>query len=400
MTEEKIGIKKWVLAFQHLLAMFGATVLVPAITGLNPAVALLSAGVGTLIFHLLTKGMVPVFLGSSFAFIPVILAVKDRFGDLAYAQGGIMIAGLLYVILASLVKIYGIDKIKSFFPPIVTGPMIVVIGLNLSPVAIGMASSNWLIAGVVLITLVSISVYTKGFIKLLPILISILVGYVLSMALGVINTTELIAELREASMFRVPGMTLPKFDWTAILLIAPIVLVVFMEHIGDITTNGSVVEKDFFSEPGLHRTLLGDGVATLFAGLIGGPANTTYGENTGVLAVTKVYDPSILRAAAIITIFLSFMGHFEVILGSLPDPVKGGISIVLFGMIASVGMRTMIEAKLDFSDSKNLLIAALILVIGIGTEAAGGIAITEGIQLEGLSLAAIVGIVSNKLLNR
>ncbi|QUH26125.1 uracil-xanthine permease family protein [Serpentinicella alkaliphila] len=397
----KEGLRKWILAVQHILAMFGATVLVPMLTGLNPAVALLAAGGGTLLFHLITKGKVPVFLGSSFAFIPVIIAIREAFGgDLRYAQGGIIVAGAIYIALAACVKIFGIDKVKSFFPPIVTGPMIIVIGLTLSPVAIGMASTNWGIALVVLATVIIVSVYARGFMKLLPIIISVFVGYVVSILTGVIDLATLSSDLSGAALFAMPAITMPKFDIAAIAIMAPIVLVVFMEHIGDITTNGAVVGQDFFKDPGLHRTLLGDGIATMFAGFIGGPANTTYGENTGVLAVTKVYDPSIIRLAAAITLFLSFIGKFEVILRSIPVPVMGGISIVLFGMIASIGLRTMVEAELDFSESKNLLIAALILVIGIGTDVGGGIYITESIQLAGLSLAAITGIVANKLINR
>ena len=398
--------RKLVLAAQHILAMFGATVLVPMLTGLNPSVALLAAGGGTLIFHLLTKGKVPAFLGSSFAFIAVIITVRETFGGLEYAQGGIMVAGLLYVVLAGCVKVFGLEKVKSFFPPIVTGPMIIVIGLNLSPVAIGMASANWTLAIIVLATVLGVSLYAKGFFKLLPILFGVTVGYVAAIALGVISFAELGTNLAAAPFFQIPAMTLPKFNIGAILMIAPIVLVVFMEHIGDITTNGAVVGKDFFKDPGLHRTLMGDGIATLFAGLIGGPANTTYGENTGVLAVTKVYDPSIIRMAAMITVGLSFIGKFAVILQSIPVAVMGGISIILFGMISSVGMRTIVEAKIDFTESRNLLISALILVIGIGTAVAtddagnalGSIALAEGIELSGLSLAAITGIVANKLL--
>ncbi len=397
--------RKLVLAAQHILAMFGATVLVPMLTGLDPSVALLAAGGGTLIFHFITKGIVPAFLGSSFAFIAVIISVKELYGGLQYAQGGIIVAGLLYVVMAGCVKAFGIDKVKSFFPPIVTGPMIVVIGLNLSPVAIEMASANWILAVIVLVTVLLVSLYAKGFFKLLPILMGVTVGYVAAIALGVIDLTELVINLNKASLLAVPAVTMPKFSAGAILTIAPVVLVVFMEHIGDITTNGAVVDKDFFKEPGLHRTLLGDGIATIFAGLIGGPANTTYGENTGVLAVTKVYDPSIIRLAAIITLGLSFIGKFAVILQSIPGAVMGGISIVLFGMISSVGMRTIVEVKIDFSESRNLLISALILVIGIGTavatDSAGnpiGIKIAQNIQLSGLSLAALVGILANKLL--
>lgn len=400
MTENK-GIRKVVLAVQHILAMFGATVLVPMYTGLNPSVALLAAGTGTLLFHFITKGKVPVFLGSSFAFIPVINSVRDAFGgDLRYAQGGIIVAGGLYILLAACVRIFGIDKVKSFFPPIVTGPMIIVIGLTLSPVAINMASVNWLIALIVLVSVITISIYAKGFMKLLPIIISVIVGYVASIVFGELEISALAADLADAPFLAFPDVTMPAFNWAAIGLIAPIVLVVFMEHIGDITTNGAVVGQDFFKDPGLHRTLLGDGVATMFAGFVGGPANTTYGENTGVLAVTKMYDPSVIRLAAAITLGLSFIGKFEVILTSIPEPVMGGISIVLFGMIASVGMRTMIEAEIDFTVSKNLIIAALILVIGIGTDVGGGIFLTEDIQLAGLSLAAITGIVANKLINR
>ncbi|KAB3535243.1 uracil permease [Alkaliphilus pronyensis] len=398
--------RKLVLAVQHVLAMFGATVLVPMITGLNPAVALFAAGVGTLLFHLITKGQVPVFLGSSFAFIPVILAVKESFGSLQYAQGGIIVAGLLYVLLSACVKIFGIDTVKSFFPPIVTGPMIVVIGLNLSPVAISMASSNWLLASIVLVSVLVVSLYAKGFVKLLPILIGVSVGYLAAILLGEIQLVELAKNLGDAKLLAIPAFTMPKFDIAAILMIAPIVLVVFMEHIGDITTNGAVVGKDFFKNPGLHRTLLGDGVATMLAGFVGGPANTTYGENTGVLAVTKVYEPSIIQLAAFVTVGLSFIGKFAVILQSIPVAVMGGISIVLFGMIASIGMRTIVEARIDFANSRNLLIAALILVIGIGTAMAtdgagnpiGGIPIRDNIELAGLSLAAIVGILANKLL--
>ncbi|WP_084280949.1 uracil-xanthine permease family protein [Alkaliphilus transvaalensis] len=397
--------RKLILSLQHILAMFGATVLVPMLTGLNPAVALFSAGAGTLLFHLVTKGMVPVFLGSSFAFIAVIVDVSNRFGGLQYAQGGILVAGVLYVIMAALVKVFGLDRIKSFFPPVVTGPMIIVIGLNLSPVAIDMASANWTLAIIVLATVLMVSLFGKGFFKLLPILIAVTVGYVAAIALGVINLTELASSLRETSMFALPAVTPPKFHLGAILTIAPIVLVVFMEHIGDITTNSAVVGKDFLKNPGLHRTLLGDGIATMFAGMVGGPANTTYGENTGVLAVTKVYDPSIIQLAAFFTLCLSFVGYFSVILQSIPVAVMGGICIVLFGMIASVGLRTIVDAKIDFAENRNLLIAALIFVIGIGTamytDADGntiGIQLGEVVQLSGLSLAAIVGIVANKVL--
>lgn len=403
---------KTILSIQHVIAMFGATVLVPMLTGLNPSVALFSAGIGTLLFHLVTKGIVPVFLGSSFAFIPVIITVSKKYGDLRYAQGGIVVAGLLYLILSLFVKVFGADKIKSFFPPIVTGPMIIVIGLILSPVAIDMASSNWLVAIAVIITVMVTSIFGKGMFKTIPILCGVIVGYVLSITLGIVDFTV----IKEASLLSIPDFTLPKFDIGAIAIIGPIVLAVFMEHIGDITTNGEVVGKNFFSEPGLHRTLLGDGIATIFAGFLGGPANTTYGENTSLLAITKVYDPSVLRLAAVIAVGLSFIGKLGSILQTIPVAVMGGVSFILFGMIASIGIRTITNARVDFSSNRNLIIASIILVTGIGTEFMKlkqglfnidgtpafegiiGIQITDDIQLVGLSLAALIGIIINKIL--
>ncbi|WP_069650200.1 uracil-xanthine permease family protein [Caloranaerobacter ferrireducens] len=395
--------RKGVLGLQHVIAMFGATVLVPILTGLNPAVALFSAGVGTLIFHFVTKGKVPVFLGSSFAFIPVINAVANQYGDVRYAQGGIIAAGALYLILSILIYVYGVDKIKSFFPPVVTGPMIIVIGLILSPVAIQMASKNWLVASVVVFTVIGVSIFSKGFFKVIPILCGVVVGYIFSAIIGIIDFKPIV----NASIISVPQFTSPKFSISAIAMIAPIVLAVFMEHIGDITTNGAVVGKNFFEDPGLHRTLLGDGLATMFAGFVGGPANTTYGENTSVLAVTRVYDPSILRLAAFIAIGLSFIGKLGAILQTIPEPVMGGVSLILFGMIASVGIRTITNAEVDFSSNRNLIVSSLILVAGIGTEflrsnpsftGVIGIKITDNIQIVGLSLAALIGIIVNKIL--
>ncbi|MFZ5966305.1 MAG: uracil-xanthine permease family protein [Bacillota bacterium] len=390
--------QKMILALQHVLAMFGATVLVPILTGLNPAVALLAAGCGTLIFHFTTNKNVPVFLGSSFAFIPVIQLISETYGDLAYAQGGIVAAGFVYVLLSFIVKIYGVEKIKSFLPPVVTGPMIMVIGLNLSPVAIRMASSHWGVAVLVVATVIAVSIFAKGFFKLLPILAGVVVGYIASSFIGLVDASA----IQQASFISFPQISLPKFDLGAIAVVVPIVAVVFMEHIGDITTNGAVVGKDFFKNPGLHRTLLGDGLATIFAGMIGGPANTTYGENTGVLAVTKVYDPSILRLAACVAIGLSFIGKFGAMLQTIPVAVMGGISLILFGMIASIGMRTIAEGNIDFTKSRNLIIPSIILVIGIGssvvTDVPVGISITENISITGLSLAAILGIVINKAL--
>lgn len=394
---------KLILGLQHILAMFGATVLVPFLTGLNPSIALLSAGIGTLIFHFCTKRIVPVFLGSSFAFIGAIsLVIKEN--GIAEVKGGIIAAGLVYVLVSQLVKIYGVEKIKSFFPPIVVGPTIVVIGLRLSPVALSMAGYNngnfdiksLIVAGSVLISMILISLLGKSFFRLLPILLSVIIGYFVSIFLGMVDFTP----IKEASWFGFSPdawtslTTFPKFTLTSILAIAPISFVVFIEHIGDITTNGAVVGKDFFANPGISRTLLGDGLATIAAGFLGGPANTTYGENTGVLAVTKVYDPKILRIAACYAIALSFIGKFGVILQTIPTPVMGGISVILFGMIASVGMRTLIEYKVDFSISRNLIIASLILVLGIGIN---NIQIWKTVSLSGLAIAALVGVILNKL---
>ncbi|MDY0256588.1 uracil-xanthine permease family protein [Gudongella oleilytica] len=394
--------KKTVLALQHLIAMFGATVLVPIITGMNPSIALLSAGMGTLIFHACTKGKVPVFLGSSFAFIPVILTVKELFnGDLAYAQGGIVVAGLIYVLLSFLIKTIGVENIQKFLAPQVIGPMIIVIGLNLVPVAYGMATQNLMVAGLTLGIALLITFLGKGFIKQLSILIAVLVGYSIAYAMGLVDPTI----VSSAKLVAIPKFTLPKFDMGAIAIIAPVVLAVFMEHLGDITTNGQVVGKDFIKDPGLNRTLLGDGLATMAAALIGGPANTTYGENTGVLAITKNYDPSTLRLAAVFAIVLAFVSKVGAVLSSIPTSVMGGISIMLFSMIALIGVKTIKNSKVEMN-WKNLLVMATILVLGMFSSQLSamlgftvGIPINETVQITGLSFAAIVGILLNAALN-
>ena len=400
--------KKVVLGLQHVLAMFGATVLVPLLTGLDPSIAILGAGIGTLIFHAVTKGKVPVFLGSSFAFITAITLTLDGSG-IGAVKTGIIAAGLIYVLVAGLIKLFGVQRVHSLFPPIVTGPIIIVIGLRLSPSAIenaffhtvdGASVFYWqgaIVAMVVLITMIIVSIFAKGFFQLVPILISVIVGYLLALAMGMVNTAEIAAApwigLSAEGIQYLKAA--PEISWSGILAIAPIALVVFVEHIGDITTNGAVVGQDFFQDPGIHRTMLGDGLATIVAGLIGAPANTTYSENTGVLAVTKVYDPSIIRIAAVFTIVLSMFGKFGAFVRTIPGPVMGGISIVLFGMIASVGLRILINAKLDFSHSRNLLIAAVILVMGIGID---NLPIYGDITISGLAIAAIAGVIMNKVL--
>lgn len=420
--------KKLVLGLQHVLAMFGATVLVPFITGLDPAIALLAAGVGTLLFHLCAQGKVPVFLGSSFAFIGAIMitlnpdglapaalidiANKDYYlNNLAVVKGGIIVAGLVYVFIAGIIKLIGVEAVKNLFPPIVTGPIIMVIGLNLSPVAINMAfyggdqarttfdPKGATVAIVVVLTMILVSIFAKGFFKLVPILLAVTVGYLLAIVLGLYDFSA----ISHADFFTLSNgyvreklFVLPKFTSAGISVIAPIAFVVFIEHIGDITTNGAVVGKNFLEDPGIHRTLLGDGVATMFAGLIGGPANTTYSENTGVLAVTKVYDPSILRIAAVFAIVFSQIGYLAALLQTIPVAVMGGVSIILFGMIASVGVRILINAKLDFAHSRNLIISAVILVLGIGI---GSTIINIGaLGFSGLAIAAVCGVVINVIL--
>ncbi|GFN35626.1 uracil-xanthine permease family protein [Tepidimicrobium xylanilyticum] len=395
--------KKMILALQHLIAMFGATVLVPILTGLNPSVALFTAGLGTLIFHLCTEGKVPVFLGSSFAFIPLILTVKELYnGDLAYVQGGMVVAGLIYVILAFFIKKIGVKRITKYLSPQVVGPMIIVIGMNLVPTAFGMARENLVIAAITLGTALLINFKGRGFVKQLSILIGVITGYMVSLGLGIVDTNI----VKEAALFGIPSFSLPKFDIGAIMIISPVVLAVFMEHLGDITTNGQVVGKNFIEDPGLNRTLLGDGIATVVAALIGGPANTTYGENTGVLAITKNYDPSILRLAAVFAIILSFVSKIGAVLNSIPTSVMGGISLMLFSMISLIGVQTIRTNKVEFN-WKNVLTMGSILILGLGSGMIEskfgiviGIPVTETVKISGLSFAAIVGILMNAILNR
>ncbi|MDO5038697.1 uracil-xanthine permease family protein [Clostridium sp.] len=394
-----------VLALQHLIAMFGATILVPMLTGLDPSVALFTAGVGTLIFHICTKGKVPVFLGSSFAFIAVINAVKTDYGDLRYAQGGMFVAGLIYVLTSFLIKKIGVEKVKKVLPAQVVGPMIMVIGLNLLPTAAGMVSKNIILGLLTLGITLLIKFFGRGFTKQIAILIGVGVGYTVALLTGFVDT----ALISEASMFAIPNFTLPKFNIGAIMIIAPVVLAVFMEHIGDITTNGTVVGKNFIEDPGLNRTLLGDGLATLTASMLGGPANTTYGENTGVLALTKNYDPSILRITALFAIALSFIAKFGTVIRTIPEPVMGGISLMLFTMIALIGAKTIKNEKVKFN-WKNIIVITSILFVGLVAPYINpyldqnfgfiiGIKVTEAVTISGLSFAAIVGVIVNILLN-
>ena len=396
-------MRKAALSLQHLLAMFGSTVLVPLLTGFDPSVAIFCAGIGTLIFHFCTDWRVPVFLGSSFAFIGVINQVSDAFnGDLAYAQGGIIVAGCLYIIMSLIVKFIGVEKVKKYFPPQVTGAMIAVIGLNLIPSAVDMAMTYLPIAIITLAVAMGINQFAKGSIKQFGVIIAVFTGLALSFILKQVDITT----ASQASWFAIPNFRLPKFSLEAILMIAPVVLATFMEHIGDITTNGTVVGQNFIENPGLNRTLLGDGLATIFAGFAGGPANTTYGENTALLAITKNYDPRVLELTAVFAIVLSCVGTFGGFLQSIPQAVMGGISIYLFSMITYVGVKSIKDSKCYEGNIKNVIIMATVLIIGLGTSYlstfAGieiGIPLSQTSSLTGLSLAAIVGVILNRVLN-
>ncbi len=392
--------RRVVLGLQHTVAMFGATVLVPLILGLSPSLALLSAGIGTMLFHLVTKGIVPVFLGSSFAFIaPIGLAQAEGY-SLVSIGVGIVGAGVVYLIVSFLVTVIpdGTHKIRALFPAIVTGPIIAVIGITLAPVAISQAQGNWWLALVTLAAVIVASIWFRGIFKMLPILTGFIVGYVVSIIFGQVD----FAAFNDAKWLAWPDFGGVfgggEFDFGAVWLIAPVAFVTMIEHVGDILTNGRVVGKDFFDNPGVNRTLLGDGLATLFAGLIGGPPNTTYSENTGVLAVTKVYDPRVLRIGAGFAILLGFIPKFGGLLQTVPVPVLGGISIVLFGMIASIGLRVLTDAGVDFTQSRNLIVAALILVFGLGVSGLDSPIQIGDVSVSGLALAAVVGVVANVIL--
>lgn len=396
--KDALSFKGLVLSLQHVLAMFGATVLVPFITGLSPSIALFGAGVGTLIFHFVTGGKVPVFLGSSFAFISGILIVKENFG-LEYATGSFIAVGLVYMIMSVVIYFVGVKNVRRLFPAVVTGPIIIVIGLILAPVAVDMASSDWRVAIITIMAVALTGIMAKGFLKMIPILVGVIVGYIAAYFMGIVDFSTVI----QADVFALPVFIKPAFSADAMKIIVPIALVTLIEHIGDITTNGAVVQKDFMKDPGLHRTILGDGIATAFAGLIGAPANTTYGENTGVLAITKNYNPAILRTAAVFAIFLSFIGKFGALIQTIPPSVMGGVSFILFGMIASIGVRTMVDTKIDLSDLRNSIVVFTILIVGIvslqGEANKLVVPLTELASLSGLSLAAVVGVSLNAVLN-
>ncbi|MCL2266794.1 MAG: uracil-xanthine permease family protein [Treponema sp.] len=386
--------KKVVLGVQHTFTMFGATILVPILTGLDISVALFMAGVCTLWFHLATQGKVPIFLGSSFAFIAPIVAVSSMYG-MEYAQGGIVISGLVYLLIALLVYALGVKRVMSLFPPIITGPIVIIIGLMLAPVAISSAQENWWIALVSFLTVAIISIFTKGFIKLLPVICGLIAGYIVAVITGNVDFTA----VREAAWIGIPKFTIAKFNVNAILIIAPVAIATVVEHLGDMNSIKALTGRDPFQSPGVHRTLLGDGIASSISAMFGGPANTTYSENSGVMALTKVYNPIVMRIAACFAILLSVFPKLSAVISTIPGSVIGGISIVLFGMIASVGARNLVENKVDFKQPRNLFIFAVIMVLALGgAQPAWVINETLTLSLSPLALAAIVGIVLNKIL--
>lgn len=423
MSEQKQGItdarslglpKFTILGIQHLFAMFGATILVPAITGLSVSATLLFAGIGTLLFHFVSKLKVPAFLGSSFAFIGGYMSVKQ----LGMAQGlteemalnyaciGVAAAALLYFVMAFLLKCFGTEKVMRFFPPVVTGPMVIAIGLTLSGSAITNCTQNWLLAITAIAIVISASIWGRGIIKIVPILLGVLGSYTLAAAIGEVDFSPLadaawigMPFTKDRTVLAVIGNPDYQLLVTSIIAIMPIAFATIMEHIGDMCAIQSTVGKNFIKDPGLHRTLSGDGLATFLASLFGAPANTTYGENTGVLNLTKVFDPAVIRLAAIFAIVLSFCPKFACLIGLMPAATIGGVSLILYGMISAVGVRNLVESSVDFSSSRNVFVAALILVIAIGVKYGANDDVTMGpIHISGLALAALVGIILNAVL--
>ena len=407
-----------ILGLQHMFAMFGATVLVPAITGLNVSTTLFFAGVGTVLFHLITGRKVPAFLGSSFAFLGAYGLVTASGQDipLTYSGFGVAVAGMMYLVLAAFFKFFGVKKVMRFFPPIVTGPVIIAIGLTLAGTAISSCTANWLVALTAILVVVGCNIWGKGMVKIVPILLGVVASYLMAMVVDPAARANVAATVAEAKWFGLPviweetALSIFGKDLdvsmliTAIITIAPISLATIVEHVGDMCAISSTVGKNYVADPGLHRTLIGDGLATSLSALFGGPANTTYGENTGVLALSKVYDPKVVRLAAYFAIALSFCPKFAALIVAMPSATMGGVSLVLYGMISAVGVRNVVENKVDFTQSRNVLIAAMILCLAVGIkyyDVSGAIVFNVGvvtISLSGLAVAAIVGIVMNAIL--
>lgn len=408
-----LGIPKMlILGLQHLFAMFGATVLVPIIVNsyglpLSIQTTLLFAGLGTLLFHLCTKFKIPAFLGSSFAFLGGFGAVAaldtGRFAGMSgaeklpYALGGIVVAGVLYIALALVIKLVGVRKVMRFLPPVVTGPIIILIGLILAPNAIKDASNCWWLAALAITVIIVCNIFGRGMVKIIPILLGVVIPYVTALCFHMVDFSG----VQGVNLVGLQDFVLAKFDLTAILVMAPIAIAAMMEHVGDISAISATCGKRFIEDPGLHRTLLGDGLATSIAALFGAPANTTYGENTGVLVLSRVYDPKVIRLAAVYAVVLSFSPKFAQIIHSIPVAIIGGVSFILYGMISAVGVRNVVENRVDFTKSRNLIIAAVILVSGLGFTNFGGLTFTIGsaeITLTGLAIAAILGIGLNAIL--
>ena len=382
-------VQKTVVGAQFLFVAFGSTVLVPLLVGMDPSVALLTAGIGTLIFHLVTKGKVPVFLGSSFAFIAPIIKATELFG-LPGALSGLVAVGAVYGLMSLLIRLRGVGFIARLFPPIVVGPVIMLIGLSLAGTGVAMAKSNWTLAIIALLTTVIVSLFGKGLLKLIPIFSGIVVGYIAAVIAGVVDFEPVV----NASWFALPGFVRPEMCWEAVIFMLPVAIAPVIEHIGDIYAINEVTGKDYVTDPGLHRTMLGDGLACVAASFIGGPPVTTYSEVTGAISLTKISDPSVIRIAAVIGILFSILGKVSAILKTIPEAVLGGIMLLLFGTIASVGINSLVKNKVDLGNTRNLIIASLILTLGIG-----GAELTFGnFTISGIGLSALVGVILNLII--
>ena len=389
---KKLGpVQKTVVGVQFLFVAFGSTVLVPLLVGMDPSVALFTAGIGTLIFHLVTKGKVPIFLGSSFAFIAPIIKATELYG-LPGTLSGLVAVGAVYGIMSALVKFRGVGFISRLFPPVVVGPVIMLIGLSLAGTGVNMAKENWLLAIISLLTTVAVSLFGKGLLRLIPIFSGIVVGYIAAILLGLTDFQPVV----EASWFALPAFVRPELSWEAIIFMIPVAIAPIIEHIGDVYAINEVAGKDFVKDPGLHRTMLGDGLACVAAAFIGGPPVTTYSEVTGAISLTKITDPAVIRIAAIVGILFSVLGKVSAILKTIPSAVLGGIMLLLFGTIASVGINSLTKNKVDLGDTRNLVIASLILTLGIG-----GAELTIGnFTIGGIGLAALVGVILNLIIPR
>ena len=389
-NERKLGpVQKTIVGAQFLFVAFGATVLVPLLVGLDPSVALFTAGIGTLIFHAVTKGKVPIFLGSSFAFIAPIIKATELYG-LPGTLSGLVAVGLVYGIMSALVRLRGVGFITSLFPPVVVGPVIMLIGLSLAGTGVDMAKSNWLLALIALCTTVAVSLFAKGLLKLIPIFAGIFVGYIAASCMGLVDFQPVV----EASWFALPAFVKPEFCVEAIIFMIPVAIAPVIEHIGDVYAINEVTGKDYVKDPGLHRTMLGDGLACVAASLIGGPPVTTYSEVTGAISLTKIADPAVIRIAGIFGILFSVLGKVSALLKTIPSAVLGGIMLLLFGTIASVGINTLVKNKVDMGDTRNLVIASLILTTGIG----GAELVCGSITFGGIGLAAMVGVILNLII--